>query len=61
MVSPILQQKKHTKISSTDHGHSLCNYFFIMDANANKYSLLRKKSTSKFEAKVREKIQETLQ
>jgi hypothetical protein len=40
------------------------NYFLDgtkMKANANKYSFAWKKSTSKFEAKVREKIQETLQ
>ncbi|ANB57730.1 transposase DDE domain protein [Anoxybacillus sp. B7M1] len=40
------------------------NYFLDgtkMEANANKYSFMWKKSTSKLEAKLREKIQETLQ
>ncbi|MED0651188.1 IS1182 family transposase, partial [Aeribacillus composti] len=40
------------------------NYFLDgtkIEANANKYSFVWKKSTLKFEAKVREKIQETLQ
>ncbi|MEK5324205.1 transposase [Aeribacillus sp. FSL M8-0254] len=40
------------------------NYFLDgtkIEANANKYSFVWKKSTSKFEAKLRDKIQETLQ
>jgi hypothetical protein len=40
------------------------NYFLDgtkIEADANKYSFVWKKSTAKFEAKLKEKIQETLQ
>ncbi|WP_077214995.1 transposase [Bacillus dakarensis] len=43
---------------------TLENYFLDgtkIEANANKYSFVWKKATEKFEAKLREKIQETLQ
>ncbi|MED3824149.1 IS1182 family transposase, partial [Priestia flexa] len=47
-----------------DNYISMENYFLDgtkIEADANKYSFVWKKSTSKFEAKLREKIQETLQ